>query len=554
MSILLIPIATLLTAVGAGGEPSAPRNDSIRQQDMKADLFFLAGDGFRGRLTGTAENRLACEFIASRFARLGLKPVGSGGSYYQHFQLSTATLGPSNSLKAIYPNGAFTLQSHAGQELIPMYFCPSGERQVQGAPTFVGFGISDPERGHDDYRNTDVAARIVLVLDHEPGENDPKSPFDGVVMSEASSRAAEGAAAQEKGAVRHPLCIGRAQPSGTARTSRRWRNRHGRRGRREFQAIPCRSGSIESTSRRPRSPLRWQVPCCTPSRTARSKIWRRASEKPCDERLVNIGSPRSTLSTDVRHHVVPDRNVLAALEGSDPEAQGRVGDHLVPSRPQRRRRQSRSSTAPTTTARAPWACSRSPRRTPWPRRTVIGPSGRFSSPRSTPRSAGCSARGRSSSGRRCLWNGSSPCSTWTWSAATRKFPKGAVRASGACRCSRPSRTSNAVNLLGHSRSSSLAQTIDHANAAFGLTLKKVLDNNSSNLLRRSDQWPFLQRGVPAVFFHTGLHPDYHTSADRPEKINYAKMERIVRLVHQASWDLRSKAAGRGWIKGHRYHE
>src|SRR5207248_1499458 len=64
-----------------------------------------------------------------------------------------------------------------------------------------------------------------------------------------------------------------------------------------------------------------------------------------------------------------------------------------------------------------------------------------------------------------------------------------------------------------------------------------LDNNRSNLLRRSDHWPFLQKGVPAVFFHTGLHPDYHTPGDRPERIHYAKMERIVRLVHQASWDL-----------------
>jgi Zn-dependent M28 family amino/carboxypeptidase len=96
---------------------------------------------------------------------------------------------------------------------------------------------------------------------------------------------------------------------------------------------------------------------------------------------------------------------------------------------------------------------------------------------------------------------------------------------------------NAVNLLGHSRSAALTRTIDRANAAFGLTLKKVLDNNASNLLRRSDQWPFLQRGVPAVFFHTGLHPDYHTTGDRPERINYPKMERIARLVHQASWDL-----------------
>jgi Zn-dependent M28 family amino/carboxypeptidase len=63
------------------------------------------------------------------------------------------------------------------------------------------------------------------------------------------------------------------------------------------------------------------------------------------------------------------------------------------------------------------------------------------------------------------------------------------------------------------------------------------DNSRSNHLRRSDQWPFLNRGVPAVWFHTGLHPDYHTMYDRPEKIDYRKMERIVRLVHQLSWNL-----------------
>jgi Zn-dependent M28 family amino/carboxypeptidase len=95
----------------------------------------------------------------------------------------------------------------------------------------------------------------------------------------------------------------------------------------------------------------------------------------------------------------------------------------------------------------------------------------------------------------------------------------------------------AFNLLGWSRSASLTDVIERANRPIGLRIKKMLDNNVSNLLRRSDQWPFLQFGVPAVFFHTGLHPDYHTAEDRPEKIRYPKMERIVRLVHQASWDL-----------------
>ena len=43
--------------------------------------------------------------------------------------------------------------------------------------------------------------------------------------------------------------------------------------------------------------------------------------------------------------------------------------------------------------------------------------------------------------------------------------------------------------------------------------------------------------MPALGFMTGLHPDYHTQYDRPEKINYAKMEKIARLIHQAAWDL-----------------
>ena len=81
-----------------------------------------------------------------------------------------------------------------------MHFSPPGEREAAGRPTFVGFGISALER-HDDYRGVDVQGRIVLVLDHEPGENDPKSPFDGVVTSEAATPWRKALTAQETGAV-----------------------------------------------------------------------------------------------------------------------------------------------------------------------------------------------------------------------------------------------------------------------------------------------------------------------------------------------------------------
>jgi Zn-dependent M28 family amino/carboxypeptidase len=96
---------------------------------------------------------------------------------------------------------------------------------------------------------------------------------------------------------------------------------------------------------------------------------------------------------------------------------------------------------------------------------------------------------------------------------------------------------NALNVMGFSLAPDVATAVDKANADIGLELKKRYDNNASNLLRRSDQWPFLQRGVPALGFMTGLHPDYHTQYDRPEKINYTKIEKVARLIHEASWDL-----------------
>ena len=77
--------------------------------------------------------------------------------------------------------------------------------------------------------------------------------------------------------------------------------------------------------------------------------------------------------------------------------------------------------------------------------------------------------------------------------------------------------------------------MEASNEATGLTLRFRYDNNESNLLRRSDHWPFLESGVPAVWFHTGLHPDYHTPFDDPDRIEYGKMTRIVQLVHQTSW-------------------
>src|SRR5271157_485431 len=441
MANTLISIATVLAALGPGSEPSAPCNESIRQQDVKADLYFLAGDAFQGRLTGTAGNNLAAEFIGSRFERLGLKRVGSDGSYFQPFLLSTATLGSSNKLEVTRDD--VTLRFRAGQDFVPLPFSPSAE--VLNSLAFAGFGISDPERGHDDYRNVDVRDKIVLVLAHEPGENDPKSPFDGLVMSEASTPLRKVMTAQEKGAVgilivsdvhNHP------EPENFEALA------HGLWPEKPPRILQY---TLQDWAERVRIPVAMISTglARTLLRGAKSSFeaMARSSERPQNGSNGMIEGARITLATDVSRHVVPDRNVVAALEGCDPK----LKDEWV----------------------------------------VIS----------------CHLDHNGADGDR-IYNGADD---------------------------------NGSGTVGLLEIASLTRTIEQSSAPFGLTLKQDLDNNVSNLLLRSDHWPFLQRGVPAVFFHTGLHPDYHTPADRPEKIEYAKMERIVRLVHQASWDLAQQA-------------
>jgi Zn-dependent M28 family amino/carboxypeptidase len=93
--------------------------------------------------------------------------------------------------------------------------------------------------------------------------------------------------------------------------------------------------------------------------------------------------------------------------------------------------------------------------------------------------------------------------------------------------------SNTVNLIGSIFSSDLEHTMETVNRQVGLTLKFRYDDTPENLLRRSDQWAFLQKGIPSLFVHTGDHPDYHRPTDTADKINYPKMEKIVKLVYLA---------------------
>jgi Zn-dependent M28 family amino/carboxypeptidase len=52
---------------------------------------------------------------------------------------------------------------------------------------------------------------------------------------------------------------------------------------------------------------------------------------------------------------------------------------------------------------------------------------------------------------------------------------------------------------------------------------------------RSDHLPYARAGVPAVFFSTLLHPEYHTPKDEASRIDYAKLARMAQWMYATGW-------------------
>src|SRR4030095_17147877 len=89
-------LALSLCLVLLCGPSLAQVNDPIREDNIRAELGFLAGDAMQGRGSGTNFERLAAEYIGSQFRQFGLEPAGdtdSAGnkSFVQLVPLKSAT-------------------------------------------------------------------------------------------------------------------------------------------------------------------------------------------------------------------------------------------------------------------------------------------------------------------------------------------------------------------------------------------------------------------------------------------------------------------------------
>ncbi len=520
-------VLALLVLLAACAERDAPAVDTITEAALSADLHALADDSMRGRLVGTPEIDRAADWIAARFSALGLAPAGDDGSFDQRFDLLWFSLAEGNTL-TVAGAGA----RPPGEGWTPMNI--SATASASGDVVFAGFGIVEPGLGYDDYGTGDVNGRIVLVLEREPGVDDTASPFDGVVTAEASRDWRKVLSAQRRGAAA-VLFV---------------RDVHARPDIEDWMA--WHAGSWPPQPRRiERFTLRdWidavTIPVAQISAALAGQLVAgsgRTLQQLAEDAenaagglgVVPLPGARVSLTTAVQRYTTPGRNIIGMIEGSDPELRDEVviigahHDHNgADEEVYNGADDDGSGTVAVMALAGAYAAALEDGRRP--RRSVLF----------------------------AIWDAEERGLLGAWYYTTRpRFPlertvaklnmdmigrNEEVPAEGGGRFTglepqTAESNANAINILGYSRTPALAALVDSANARTALTLRMRYDNNESNLLRRSDHWPFLQNGVPAVWFHTGLHPDYHTPFDDADRVNYEKMTRIVQLVYRTSWAL-----------------
>lgn len=146
----------------------------IQAERLLEQIRVLANPKMEGRAAGTAGGARAADYIAREFEKIGLKPAGDRGSYFQAFEITTVVrLGKKNRLTLEIAGE----QKHykPGVSFNPFGF--SDEGKLSSDTVFAGYGITAPELQYDDYTGLKVRGKIVLVMTHEPRERDETGPF-----------------------------------------------------------------------------------------------------------------------------------------------------------------------------------------------------------------------------------------------------------------------------------------------------------------------------------------------------------------------------------------
>jgi Tol biopolymer transport system component len=154
----------------------ATTTGEIRPEDMKQHVTYLASRELGGRMTGTEGERLATEYVAEVFQKIGLVPFGDKEGWYDNFEFTAGV--------ALAPGNKFTLTGKDGpteftadHDWRPLSFSKTGAFDPAEI-VFAGYGIETPDNAttsdgkkletYSSYAHLDVKDKWVLVFRYLP--------------------------------------------------------------------------------------------------------------------------------------------------------------------------------------------------------------------------------------------------------------------------------------------------------------------------------------------------------------------------------------------------
>lgn len=529
---LAIALAATVSTTAFAAAPSAeqPGLAQIRDADLRADIGFLASDALDGRLSLQPGDDVAVQWIASEFAKAGLKPATTDAqgkpSYLQavplveyHPDVQATRL----VLKRAGKNVEWKNPDVAG--LFP-------EDQDVAAPVvFAGYGITAPELGYDDYAGLDVKGKVVVVFDHEPQETDASSIFNGTGNTRYATSYVKVLNAQEHGAVAVLIA---PEPSHNHPSTQEVRARIGHQAEHAANPIPAQA-LVDN-------PL--HIPSMIISADVSSQLLATSGSTPAalqqaiDKDLKNHSLALPDTAISLHLHNTSRReamtwNVVGLVEGSDPklapetviisahhdhdgESDGKIWHGAD---------DNASGTVGVVTLARAFAANPTK-----PKRSILF--------------AVFAAEERGLLGAYYL--AAHPLRPLNTTRAMINFDmigrdeKPSPQTDGLIQV--PADTSNRLNLIGAAYSPDYQHTVAKANQQVGLVLDDRFDHEYAlNVFFRSDQFPFVLQNVPAFWWFTGFHPDYHHPSDTPEKIDYPKMAKILKLAYLSAWQFADEA-------------
>lgn len=500
---LLLGLTTFLL-VATGNNPAPPREalEAIRATDIRAHLNFLAADSLLGRNTPSPELERAAEYIAGEFKKYGLQPVH--GSYFNPFQVGVVQLGKDNAL-AVTANGreaVYTIKT----DFMP--FDMTASKEVTATLVFAGYGITAPEYGYDDYAGLDVKGKIILVMRHEPGEQDSTSPFKGDKETEYSQVSSKVQNAIDHGAAGLLIITDPANHRSLVPRGFPWPSL--------YEGIPDDALPLTlALTEKEKIPV-VQVGVSVIQQIFGSvdtlRSWQQQIDGTRRPRSVALPQVQVRLQTTTIPVMQMTRNVVGLIEGSDAKLKNEIvviGGHYdhVGYRKQHNAGEdyiyngaddnASGTSAVLAIAQAFGAAKKKPQRSVLLMAFAGEEKGLF---------------GSRAYVEQPLLPLENTVAMLNLDMVGRNSP-------------------DSVSVGGVNRSPDLIKINAEENQEVGFKLDYSIDSYH----KRSDQYNFARKKIPFLFYFTGEHADYHRVSDNPDKIDENKIARIATLAFRVAW-------------------